>query len=276
MTHGWSCRHCEFKAWANGEKRLERKAESHLFEHHKGRVRKADFRLQWACPYCDASGTAHDKREIVGAFKRHLNEHVIEGIETDTRIVEEIDRNGNVLFDVPAESTAADNARLHFISGSDLAIVVTKSPKERLRLIHRRLSGWPERTIVVTTKRRPLDGTLDIDLADAPVELVELDRRLGPSELGETVSRIIDAHYTPGTRVSVGLDVLYDIVSAFDLRTSYEFIDMLSSRLRDVGAVAHIYMKSRPELSSVLNVLEGRIDLHIEADSQVFVSRPQD
>lgn len=238
-------------------------------------MRKADFRRRWACPYCDTSGTAHDEGAVVDAFERHLREHAVGGIEAGAHIADEIGRNGNVLFSVPPESNAADDARVHFVSGSDLAIVVTKSPKERLRLFHRRLGGWPDRTVVVTTQRRPLAGSFEIDLSDAPVELVELDRRLGPRGLGETVSRVIDAHRAPGQRVSVGIDVLYDIVGASDLRTSYEFVDMLSSRLREVGAIAHIYMAPRPQLSSVLNVLEGRIDLRVGTDSDVFVTRPR-
>ncbi len=275
MVRRWSCRHCGFTSWSDGRARLARAAGAHLFEHHAGRVRKADFRRQWACPYCDTSGTAHDEGAVVDAFERHLREHAVGEIEAGAHIADEIGRNGNVLFSVPPESNAADDARVHFVSGSDLAIVVTKSPKERLRLFHRRLGGWPDRTVVVTTQRRPLAGSFDIDLSDAPVELVELDRRLGPRGLGETVSRVIDAHRAPGQRVSVGIDVLYDIVDASDLRTSYEFVDMLSSRLREVSAIAHIYMAPRPQLSSVLNVLEGRIDLRVGTDSDVFVTRPR-
>ncbi|MFQ3285069.1 MAG: hypothetical protein ACI944_001792, partial [Natronomonas sp.] len=179
-------------------------------------------------------------------------------------------------------SVGLDSARpyptvvvIECVSGSNLAIIITKNPADRLRLFDRQLGEWPNRTVVVTTKRRPLDELPEIDLSETPVELVELDRGLGPQELGETISRIIDVHYTPGQRLSVELDILYDIVKSFELRTSYEFIDMLSTRLREANAVTHIYVAARPQLSSVLNILDGKIDLKLNYDSRIFTSSPQ-
>lgn len=273
MVHKWRCRHCGFSAWSDSYERLNETIGSHLFDHHSGRVRKADFRLQWDCPYCSASGKTHDREAVAEAFKQHLSGHATKAIDRNTHMAEEIGRSGNVLIKAPIESTAADNARVHFISGSDLALVVTKKPKERIRLLHQRLDQWPERTIVMTTKRRPLDDTFAIDLSAVPIELVELDRRLGPSELGETISRVIDVHYTSDDTLSVEFDILSDIITSFDLRTSYDFVSMLSNRLREVGAIAHIYVASQPKLSSALNVLDEKIDLELNAESQVFTSQ---
>jgi hypothetical protein len=273
MVHKWRCRHCGFSAWSDSYERLSEAIGSHLFDHHSGRVRKADFRLKWDCPYCSANGKTHDEEAVAEAFKQHLSGHATKAINKNTHMAEEIGRSGNVLVKAPMESAAADNARVHFLSGSDLAIVVTKKPKERIRLLHQRLDQWPERTIVMTTKRRSLDEGFGIDLSSVSVELVELDRRLGPSELGETISRVIDVHYTSGDTLSVEFDILSDIITSFDLRTSYDFVSMLSNRLREVGAIAHIYVASQPKLSSALNVLEGKIDLELSAESKVFTSQ---
>ena len=276
MVHKWRCRHCGFSAWSDSRERLDRTIGSHLFDHHSGRVVKADFRLQWSCPYCGATGKEHDEASITDAFTEHLGEHARNAIEGNAHIAAEIGRSGNVLVKAPTESDVADNARIHFLAGSDLAIVVTKKPKARIRLLHRRLEGWPGRTVVMTKKRRPLEGgfapDLDLDLASAPIELVELDRRLGPSDLGETISRVIDAHYTPGRTVSVEFDILSDIVQSFDLRTTYDFVSMLSGRLEEVGAIAHLYVAAHPRISSALNVLEEQIDLELHVDSKVFTA----
>jgi hypothetical protein len=220
------------------------------------------------------TGKTHDKESVIEEFKQHLNGHATDAIEGNAHIAEVIGRSGNVLVKAPTESDVADNARVHFVSGSDLALVVTKKPKERIRLLHQRLGGWPERTVVMTTKRRPLSGEFDIDLSAVPIELVELDRRLGPNELGETISRVIDVHHTPGARVSVEFDILSDIVRSFDLQTTYDFVSMLSNRLQEVGAIAHLYAATRPELSSALNVLDEKIDLKLDTDSQVFTATP--
>lgn len=275
MVQKWKCSHCGFSAWSDSHERLKRKAGSHLFQHTSGNIKRSDFRFEWRCPYCDESGKTHEKDTARTDLKRHLDEHTAEDIEHARHISEAIGRNGNVLIRTPVESDAADNARVHFVSGSDLAIVVTKSPADRLRLFEEQLGEWPDRTVVVTTKRRPLEEVPGRGLSDAPVEVVELDRSLGPRELGETVSRIIDAHYDPGDRLSVELDILYDIVKSFELQASYEFIDMLSTRLREADAVTHIYIASRPQVSSVLNLLENEIDLQLRCEPRLFISTPE-
>ncbi|MFT4910393.1 MAG: hypothetical protein ACI9TI_001564 [Natronomonas sp.] len=275
MVQKWNCDRCGFSAWSDSYERLKRKAGTHLFRHTSGNVSKSDFRFEWRCPYCDEAGKTHERDTARTNFKQHLNGHAATDIEQNKHISEEIGRSGNILINTPIESTAADNARVHFVSGSNLAIIITKNPADRLRLFDRQLGEWPDRTVVVTTKRRPLDELPEIDLSETPVELVELDRGLGPQELGETISRIIDVHYTPGQRLSVELDILYDIVKSFELRTSYEFIDMLSTRLREANAVTHIYVAARPQLSSVLNILDGKIDLKLNYDSRIFTSSPQ-
>lgn len=274
MVYKWRCRHCGFSAWSDRYDRLNERIGSHLFDHHSGRVAKTDFRLQWTCPYCGETGKAPGEEAVVAAFQRHLNGHATDAIEANAHIAEVIGRSGNVLVKAPTESDAADNARVHFLAGSDLAIVVTKNPKERIRLLYRCLDRWPDRTVVMTTTRRPLSGGIDIDLSAVPIELVELDRRLGLNELGETISRVVDVHHAPGTSVSVEFDILPDIVRSFDLQTTYGFVSMLSSRLQDVGAIAHLYAAARPQLSSALNVLDGEIDLKLDTESQVFTARP--
>jgi hypothetical protein len=233
-----------------------------------------DFRFRWSCPYCDTTGKEHDEAAVVEAFTDHLSGHARDAIETNAHIAAEIGRSGNVLVKAPTEGDAADDARVHFTSGSDLAIVVTKSPRARIRLLHRRLDRWPGRTVVMTTKRRPLEEGIDLDLASVPIELVELDRRLGPNELGETISRVIDVHHAPGRSVSVEVDVLSDIVRSFDLRTTYDFVSKLSRRLGEVGALAHLYVEARPRISSALNVIDDQIDLQLETDSRVFTAEP--
>jgi len=275
MVKKWNCGRCEFLAWSDSYERLKRRAGTHLFQHTSGDVCKSDFRFEWQCPYCDEAGKTHERDTARTNFKQHLSDHAAGNIEQNKHISEEIGQSGNVLIKTPVESTAADNARVHFISGSDLAIIITKNPADRLKLFEKQLREWPDRTVVVTTKRRPLDELPKIDLSETPVELVELDRSLGPQELGETISRIIDVHYTPGQRLSVELDILYDIVKSFELQTSYKFIDMLSTRLREANAVTHIYVAARPQLSSVLNILDGKIDLKLNCDSRIFSSSSQ-
>lgn len=272
MVHEWKCPRCGISAWSDSRGRLSEAAGSHLLEHHPGRISKADFRLRWECPYCEASGKAHEERTALEEFERHLCGHAMKTIDARAHMAASIGRSGNVLVEAPVESAAANNARVHFLAGSDLAIVVTTRPKARIGLLSDRLERWPDRTVVVTTKRRPLDGGLDVDLSSAPLELVELDRRLGPLDLGETISRIVDAHHTPETTVSVEFDILSDIVQSFELRRSYDFVRMLSKRLGEVGALTHFYVADRPELSSALNVLEGTIDLTLDVESQVFIA----
>lgn len=272
MVHEWRCPHCGLSAWSDSRGRLSEAAGSHLLEHHSGRISKADFRLRWTCPYCESGGKAHEERTALEEFEHHLCGHAMEAIEANAHMAAPIGHSGNVLVNAPVESAAADNARVHFLAGSDLAIVVTTHPKARIRLLSDRLERWPDRTVVVTTKRRPLDGGLEFDLSSAPLELVELDRRLGPRELGETISRIVDAHHTPAETVSVEFDILSDIVRSFELRRSYDFVTMLSKRLEEVGALTHFYAAERPQLSSAFNVLDGTIDLKLDVESRVFIA----
>jgi len=248
---------------------------SHLLAHHSEAVSRSDFRTTWDCPYCATTKTAYDTDGAVEEFKTHLHEHVADRIEEGVHIADGVSRDGTVQVAAPVDSADADALRAHFHAAGDLVIAVTANPERTVRLLHEELNGWPRRTVVVSTEAYPFEEAPDLDFSEIPIEVVELDPRLGPDELGETVSRIIDANREAGDAISVEVSVFHEIVRSFDLRTACDFVRMLSARLDNDGGVLQLYVDADtdPNVSTVLNFLDDEIDLKVAAEDGRFVRR---
>lgn len=248
---------------------------SHLLAHHSEAVSRSDFRTTWDCPYCATAKTTYDTDDAVDEFKTHLHDHVADRIKDGAHIADRISWDGTVQVAAPVDSEDADALRAHFHAGSDLVIAVTTDPERTVRLLHEELAAWPRQTVVVSTEPYPFESAPDLDFSEIPIEVVELDPRLGPDELGETVSRIIDANRVDGDVISLEVSVFHEIVSSFDLRTACDFVRMLSARLDDDGGVLQLYVDADadPNVSTVLNFLDDEIDLKVASEDGRFVRR---
>lgn len=273
MVYRWRCRQCEFTAWAADRGAATATVESHLLEHYGSAVTQDDFRYHWTCPFCEEDGQSYDREETVAAFRHHLFEHVEPLLESGAHVGEEVGGSGSVLVRAPVESRDADNARVHLLSGADVALLVTTNPAARLRLLDSELPSWPTWTVVLTTVANPLDGVEDLDLSDVPLELVKLDRRNGLGQLGETISRIIEERETGGGTLSVEFDILPEIIEKFDLQKVSRFLHILSARLDRADALAHYYIDAETRQESTVNLLDALFDVTIRATEGVFVSR---
>lgn len=272
MVHRWRCRRCDFTVWSAGEGSLSEAVKSHLLEHHRDEVSKEDFRIRWNCPYCDAEGGGHDESEEVAAFESHLFEHVEPLIEAGVHVADDIDGVGSVLVRTPLEGAGADNARIHFLSPGDIVLIITTNPAERIRLLREDLGEWPAWTVVVTTNANPLAGLEDLDLSSAPLEVVKLDKRMGLSDLGETVSRVLHEQETSKGKVVVEFDILPEVIDTFELQSVFQFLHVLSARLERADALAHYYVDPNHQPESTTNVLTELFDMSIRADDRKFVS----
>lgn len=256
--------------WSGSRPHLERNIKSHLFDHHSSNVSRDDFRVKWDCPYCVIAEQIHDRSEAVQEFQEHLYEHVESTIQSGVHVADEVDNTGQILVKGPIESPGANNARVHFLSAGDIAIIVTNNPEERLQLLDAELQEWPSWTIVITSKRRPLAEELDINFSEIPIELIQLDQAFGPSEVGETISRVLSEHNRPDEKVSLEFDILSEIIAAFDLNQSVSFVKMLTSRLEEANALSQFYIDPAPQSSTILNVIEDEFDLEIETSNKIF------
>jgi len=269
----WGCDRCGFVAWTPDRAAMREVTGSHLLAHHSEAVSRSDFRTTWDCPYCATTKTSYDTDDAVEEFKAHLHDHVSGRIEEGTHIAERVSWDGTVQVAAPVDSEDADALRAHFHAGSDLVIAVTADPERTVRLLDEELAAWPRQTVVVSTEPYPFESAPDVDFADIPIEVVELDPRLGPDELGETVSRIIDANRVAGDVISLEVSVFHEVVRSFDLRTACDFVRMLSARLDDDGGVLQLYVDADadPNVSTVLNFLDDEIDLKVASEDGRFV-----
>jgi hypothetical protein len=274
MVHRWQCSECRQAIWSSDEELLREKVKSHLFGHHTGRVSKVDFKLSWQCPRCGSEGSTYDTETGVTEFKDHLYTHARSAFVSGTHVADSIGGNGNVLVKTPLESDSADRMRRHFLPIGDVNILVTNNPEERVQLLDSALDEWPAWTSLITTKRRPLSEPMEIDFTGIPIEVVQLDRSLGPGSLGETISRVIEANSTAGDTVVFEFDILPEMIHAFDLRRAYSFLQALSSRLADVGALSLFYLDPDAQSSTLLNLIDGEFDLELSTDGSVFTATP--
>lgn len=273
MVYRWRCQHCSFTVWSPVIDEIADAIASHLVaRHHANAVTSSDFRVLWNCPYCSTDGVSYGREEGVDAFKDHLFTHAEASIKTDAHILDDGGGSGNALVLAPRGKREADNASVHLLSSADVLLFVTTNPADRIRLLDERFGDWPRHTIVLTTNHRPLEGLDDVDLSGVSVELVQLDKGVELSGLGQTISRIIDEHTTPGTSFGVGFDVLSDLIDSFELRKILHFLHLLTARLDDVGATTQYNLDPRNQPDPTIRLLENAFETTVRADGACFVS----
>lgn len=249
---------------------------SHLLAHHSDAFSKSDFRVSWDCPYCATAKTAYDTDGAVAEFKTHLHEHVADRIAGGAHVADLVGWDGVVRVDGPAAGDEADPLRAHFHGAAGLAVAVTPTPERLVRALDGALDAWPRRTVIVSTGEYDFEATPDVDFEGRNAEIVELDPRLSPDEVGETVSRILDANHEPGERISLEVSVFHQIVASFDVERAVAFVRMLAARLDDAGGALQLYVDADadPNVATVLNFLDETIDLRVAVDDGRFVRRP--
>jgi hypothetical protein len=272
MGYRFRCQHCSFVVWSASKDPLVDAVGSHVLDHHRQRVTKQDFRLRWDCPYCESTGQYHGRGDGIEKLKRHLLDHVTSLIQSGVHVTDDIGGTGNVLVRSPRGSAASDNARVHVLSSGDIVMFVTTAPDERLRLLHDELREWPAQTAIVTTRSDVLENVSGIDSSEMPLELVQLDGRLGLSGLGETLSRVIEECEAAAGKIAVEFDILSELIEKFDLRTVFKFLHALGRRVKRADALAHYHVDSRARSESTINILDKSFDLSIRVRGQRFVS----
>jgi hypothetical protein len=272
MVYHWGCRHCDFSTWSPDRDRTAESAKSHLLNHYEGNVRQEDFGLAWSCPYCDNTGRDHDGDKALAEFKNHLFSHVEPLLESGVHLADGINGTGSIMIRGPTESPGADNARIHLLTPADIYVFVTTTPKRRIELIRDELSEWPAWTVLITTKSQPLAGVDGIDLSTIPMEVVQLDKALGLSSLGETVSRVLSEHESAEGKISLEFDILPEVIAKFDVKEAFRFLHIFTSRCDRANALSHYYVNPKTQSESSINVLSEVFDMEIEADGAVFTS----
>jgi len=151
-------------------------------------------------------------------------------------------------------------------------VFVTTNPAKRIRLLQEELAEWPAWTVVLTTEDDPLAGLSGIDLGSVPLEIVQLDKRLGLDSLGKTVSRVLEEQESAEGKISFEFDILSEIINKFDLQQVFKFLHVLNARLEDADALSHYYFDPRTQSESSINVLDQVFDLKISADDRIFTA----
>jgi hypothetical protein len=268
MVYRLQCRQCPFTIWSTGRDAIADIAGTHLLGHHRERVTKQDFRIRWSCPWCERSGQYHDHDDGVEQFERHLFDHVESAVESGIHVADEVGRTGGVLVRAPRESAGIENARVHLLSPADIVLFVTTAPAERIRLIEDKFREWPTRTIVLTTTPDPLGDVTDVDLSEVSLEVVRLDSRLGLSEVGETISRVLGEYEDAGEKIAVEFGILPELVEKFDLQTVFKFLHVLDTRFEQAGVLSLFHIDPRTQSQSTINILGQAFDLSVAADDR--------
>jgi rubredoxin len=271
MVYRWQCRQCSYTVFSGTEAATAETVKSHLMEHYSEQLTSEDFRVGWECPYCDQTAKSHDVEDGVARFKNHLFSHVEPLIEAGAHVADNINGTGNILVQSQLNSPGADNARVHLLSPGDILLIVTTSPVARLRVLNERLSEWPAWTIVLTTKTEPLAGVEEIDLDTTPLEIIQLDKRLGLSDLGETISRVMDEQDTTSSKLALEFDIMSEILDKFGMQTVFQFLHILTNRLETAGALSHFFINPQTQSASTINMVDKLFDISITVHGQQFV-----
>jgi hypothetical protein len=150
-------------------------------------------------------------------------------------------------------------------------LIVTTTPVARLRLLNERLSEWPAWTIVLTTKPDPLAGVEDLDLDTIPLEIIQLDKRLGLRDLGETISRVISEQNTTNSKLAFEFDIMSEIIDKFEMKTVFRFLHILTNRLENAGSLSHFFINPQTQSASTINMFDDLFDISMTVHGHRFV-----
>ncbi|SDJ86124.1 hypothetical protein SAMN05216226_110133 [Halovenus aranensis] len=274
MVYRWRCRHCEFTVWGRSGEAVANQVRSHMLAHNRQHVTEGEMQVQWTCPYCDRTGQTSGRERGLEAYSDHLFGHVEALMESGVHVADDIGHTGSILTLSPLESAGANNARVHFISPCDIAVFVTTNPSRRIRLLKRELTELPAWIVVLTTKREPLESLSEESLSTLPLEVVRLDKQLGLSDLGQTVSRVLGEQERMDGKITVEFDILSELLDTFTLQNVFKFLHILNSRLEKADALSHYYFDPSAGYEGSANVIEEMFDLRIRANEETFVSEP--
>jgi hypothetical protein len=275
MVYRWRCRHCEFSVWAQHREQVAERAKSHMLGHNRQQVTENEMQLQWTCPYCDRTEQSTDRERGLEAYSDHLFGHVEALMESGVHVADDIGHTGSILTLSGLESAGANNARVHFISPCDIVVFVTTNPSRRIQLLQRELTELPAWIVVLTTKRDPLESLSEESLSTLPLEIVQLDKQLGLSGLGQTVSRVLGEQERMDGKISFEFDILSELLDTFTHQNVFKFLHILNSRLEKADALSHYYFDPSAGYEGSANVIEQTFDLRIRADEGTFISEPK-
>jgi hypothetical protein len=274
MVYRWRCRHCEFSVWGQTRKQVASRVKRHLIGHNRQHVTETEMQCQWACPYCDRTEQSTSRERALDSYGNHLFDHVEALMESGVHVADDIGHTGSILSLSGLESTGANNARVHFISPCDIVVFVTTNPSRRIRLLQRELTELPAWIIVLTTKQDPLESLSEESLTTLPLEVVQLDKQLGLSGLGQTVSRVLREQESMDGKISFEFDILSELLDTFTHQNVFKFLHILNSRLEKADALSHYYFDPSAGYQGSANVIEQTFDLRIRAEEGLFVSEP--
>jgi len=270
MVYRWRARNSKFTVWSASRSATVEEVKSYIAKRNRDQLVESGVRLQWSCPYCETASQSHDKDKGFAEFKSHLFTHKKPLLESGVHVGDDINGTGSVAVMAKVQSQGADNARIHFLSPGDIVIIVTTHPADRIQLLKEKFDEWPEWTVIMTTKSDPLSGLSGVELMNVPVEVVELDKKMGLGSLTETVSRVIQEQEHKGGKITFEFDVLTELITKGKLQRVFKFLHLLNGRLEKANVLAH-YFVDRERMTSSMNVLDPVFDMRIRADGRLFL-----
>ena len=84
------------------------------------------------------------------------------------------------------------------------------------------------------------------------------------------VDRLLKVTNNGAEEVTVGFDILSELLELFDTQTVFKFVHVLNSRLENMDALTHYYLDPNSQPPSTVNVLKELFDLKIRANGPVF------
>lgn len=275
MVIRWECNQCGWTVWSASREKTVHESKSHLVDHCRERIVQTDSWILWNCPYCEQKVHARDFSQACEECAEHLFSHSQSSMESGVHVAEEIDGTGSVLVLSALGSTGANNARKHFLSPADVVVFVTARPTPRLRFVRDELGELPSDTVVITSQGPSIDDLSGVDPSSLTVEVIGSGEMSDLSALGVTISRAIDGSVPAGGKISFEFDILPDLITTFSLQRVFQFLHILTARVKKEDALSHFYLDPGNHSQSSINILRQIFDLCLTVKKDVFVSEPQ-
>jgi hypothetical protein len=223
-------------------------------------------------------------RRRFGGRERGAGSHELAGtwrrVDWNESAAEQIGDASNVLLVASSRTDAADRACVDLLTLADpaeesvLSVTLTQSPADRMAVWERWADSYPPKAAFLAVgsngtgphspadrlrQRVPDSTALAVDEIDNPGDLMRL---------GVGISDRLAEFANADRQIVMCVHSLSTLFQYTEPERLFRFLHVLTSRVEQVGAVAHYHIEPEPHDEASIRLLESLFDVTLEIDNE--------
>lgn len=269
------CQYCQHTIWGTETGPVLMASADHVVRHAQTRRAGRNSSYVAECPTCASKKSGPSRETAEEALRQHQLVHARKNIVMDVSMESVIYYADNVIVSAHPNSEPAREVRDLFFEPMDAVVFLTSDGGQRISELRKSSVEWPASVVCITTETGIFDDVpLDVDLSSTAMDVMYLPNDAGLGEVGAALSRALSMYASDAENLSIAIDMLPNIISAFEDETVFRFLYLLTERCQRAGATTHYYLdlEDQPEVTS--QILREIVSVKVKQLGDAFVSIP--